>query len=108
MSEHTISVSSDFSETPGPRFSGQGDHSGESFRKRLASALREYDRVIVNLDGTAGYASSFLDEAFGGLVRSEGFTKEELKGKLSFISEEDESYEAEALEAIADAEPGSK
>ncbi len=28
--------------------------------------------LFVNLDGTAGYATSFLEEAFGGLVREMG------------------------------------
>ena len=63
----------DFSEYPGPRYNEQGPDSGEKFYvERLNPVfLRCYNEgktLIVNLDGTAGFASSFLDEAFGQLT----------------------------------------
>ena len=45
------------------------------------------DSIIINLDGTAGYATSFLDEAFGGLSRAHG--KDLVIKKISFISFEE-------------------
>jgi STAS-like domain of unknown function (DUF4325) len=47
----------------------------------LVPALGTYDQVRVVLDGTAGYPSSFLEEAFGGLVRS-GYSGTVLAKKL--------------------------
>lgn len=67
----------DFSEFPGPRYSSLGLHSGEEFRKRvlIPKIEKHNDDIIVNLDGVFGYGSSFLDEAFGGLIR-DGISKE--------------------------------
>lgn len=101
-----ISVAKDFSEFPGPRLVRQGPHSGEKFRRLLVKHLHQYDRVTVDLDGTKnGYGSSFLDEAFGGLVRSEGMSPGEVLRRVVIVSLEDPSYRDEALQAIRDARP---
>jgi|SRR5690606_20761583 len=63
----------DFTEFPGPRHEHIGEFSGERFRKEfLIKAIEKHgiENIQVDLDGTAGYGSSFLEEAFGGLVRS--------------------------------------
>lgn len=62
----------EFSEFPGPRNSKIGSNSGEEFRDSVLIKqidLNGIENIIVNLDGTAGYGSSFLEEAFGGLIR---------------------------------------
>lgn len=63
----------DFTEYPGPRYDNQGPESGEKFYvEKLNSAFmqsfKDDHMLVVNLDGTAGFASSFLDEAFGQLT----------------------------------------
>lgn len=100
-----ISVARDFSPHPGPRYARQGAHSGESFRKRLVQLLRRHERILVDLDGTSGYGSSFLDEAFGGLVSKEGFSAEDVRRRVDLKSDEDETYIEEVCEAIALAQP---
>lgn len=63
----------DFTEFPGPRFESIGEFSGARFRNEvLAKAIIRHgvDCIAVDLDGTTAYGSSFLDEAFGGLVRT--------------------------------------
>jgi hypothetical protein len=40
-------------------------------------AVESHGRLLVNLDGAAGYPSSFLEEAFGGLAREFGGDKVE-------------------------------
>lgn len=76
-----ISVVSDFSDEPYGRFRSDGSDSAERFRDDLLiPALRQHDRVIVDLRG-AFYGSSFLEETFGGLVRL-GFKYDDLKEKL--------------------------
>ncbi|MGH6887917.1 MAG: STAS-like domain-containing protein [Rhizomicrobium sp.] len=110
MSETTIEVGRDFSPTPGGRYVANGASSGEEFRERLlAPALRNNDKVVVFLDGTAGYAGSFLEEAFGGLVRACRFSLDELHAKL-FIRIKNHQYEIYrrmAEQYIAEAAGGS-
>lgn len=84
-----------YSEYPGPRYSSQGDCSGEDFyHKRLnlafAQAFLEDEPLIVNLDGTAGYASSFLDEAFGNLVFD--FTLQNVNPRIKIISNQEPDW----------------
>lgn len=55
---------------PGPRYIYLGDNSGEQFRNTIIDAVRSGDEVVIDLDGTEGYGSSFLEEAFGGLIRA--------------------------------------
>ena len=87
----TIDVSKDFSRFPSGRYEKNGTTSGEAFRKKLLEpALREgTDKVQVLLDGTIGYGSSFLEEAFGGLVRVSGFGARELLARLELVSKDD-------------------
>ena len=42
--------------------------------------------VSVVLDGAAGYPSSFLEEAFGGLVREDGFSAHDVLEKFVFVA----------------------
>lgn len=82
MKSVIISVAKDFSPSPAGRYPEDGPYPGAIFRdKFLVPAVQENDRVVVNLDGTSGYGSSFLEEAFGGLVRK-GFSHKLLSEKL--------------------------
>jgi STAS-like domain of unknown function (DUF4325) len=67
----TVNVAKDFTRFPSGRFRKNGDTSGQAFREiYLEPHLKVGEKVSVELDGTIGYGSSFLEEAFGGLVRS--------------------------------------
>lgn len=72
----TIKVVRDFTATPGGRTRDDGPHSGEEFREEvLLPRLKQCskgDQLVVDLDGAAGYAASFLEEAFGGAARELG------------------------------------
>lgn len=59
----------DFSKYPGPRYIRLGDFSGEEFRDNVLIPALQDDYVSVDFGGVYGYGSSFLEEAFGGLVR---------------------------------------
>lgn len=50
----------------------------------MAPAMRKNERVHVDLTGYNRYGRSFLDEAFGGLIREAGFSYEEVKQKLTY------------------------
>jgi hypothetical protein len=96
----------DFSEFPGPRKESIGPNSGERFREEILypAVLAQGDSQIrVNLDGTAGYGSSFLEEAFGGLVRK-GIPESKMQEILdNLISDEDPSLIDEIREYVNEA-----
>jgi hypothetical protein len=86
-----INVARDFSRYPSGRYPTDSRYSGERFREEfLVQPLRENNSLKIELDGTLGYGSSFLDEAFGGLMRVHGFTNDFLKGHLSFVSKNED------------------
>jgi len=91
-----IKISQDFAFAPGPRYIREGLHSGEEFRREmLAPAVREAIEtkqiVEIDLDGVAGYGRSFLEEAFGGLIREDHIPHESILGAISIISNEQPS-----------------
>ena len=85
--EQTITISTDFTPTPGGRFRANGENSGEEFRDSiLIPALEHSKHITVYLDGAVGYAGSFLEEAFGGLVRTKKFSYEDLLKRMTVAS----------------------
>tara|TARA_R110002020_G_scaffold10801_22_gene41093 strand:- start:17021 stop:17338 length:318 start_codon:yes stop_codon:yes gene_type:complete len=80
----TINVARDFSKFPAGRYKAKGKGSGQEFRdKFLVPALDAKERVIIELDGAAGYPPSFLEEAFGGLVRL-GYKADDILANFEF------------------------
>lgn len=74
MTNQVIDIAHDFSRFPGGRVRADGPHSGEQFLEDLLKpaverALKAHSLVVIKIDGVAGLPSSFLDEAFGGLIR---------------------------------------
>lgn len=69
-SAHEVDVGRDFTRFPAGRDLKDGPYCGEVFRdKFLRPCLDKRTRVRVKLDSALSYGSSFLEEAFGGLVR---------------------------------------
>jgi hypothetical protein len=99
-----LSVAKDFSEFPAGRYDDDGPFPGEGFRRLLVDRLGRDGTVTVSLDGTMGYGSSFLEEAFGGLVRIEGFTLAQLSKRLTIVAS-DETLVAEVWSYIKSAKP---
>ncbi|WP_010465711.1 STAS-like domain-containing protein [Acidovorax radicis] len=105
MTSRTISIANDFSRTPAGRFVTDGPFSGERFRDELlVPALRENDKVVVDLTGVFGFGSSFLDEAFGGLVRKKIITSAALGSKFEIVSPL-RSYREKVEKYIREARP---
>lgn len=88
----TISIVKDFDEYPGLRNCTISEASGEEFyhkllNKKFTQAFNKREPLEVVLDGTGGFASSFLDEAFGNLVYD--FTLDVVKKFLVIVSNEE-------------------
>jgi hypothetical protein len=86
MAESVLRVL-DFTETPGPRYIDQGPSSGEQFyldvlNQQFADCIKHKRSLSLELDGVAGYPSSFLDQALGELVYD--FSADLVKRYLKF------------------------
>ena len=70
-----INICKDYTDTPGGRYISQGDFSGQDFRNKILEpkyieAVKKGEKLKIDMDGGYGYGSSFLEEAFGGLIRA--------------------------------------
>lgn len=99
----------EFSVTPGSRCRDEGkkSHSGQEFREDYLEpafdiALKQNKTLIVNLDGTIGYGTSWLEEVFGGLARK--FNSETVLKTIKFVSEEEEYLIDDIKEYIKNAQ----
>lgn len=93
--EAVVSIAKNFSRFPAGRYLTDGPYSGQAFREKVVEPLlKEGKRVTIDLDGVMGYGSSFLEEAFGGLVRH-GFSAADILKRLSFLSRIDPTVERE-------------
>lgn len=103
MTTCTLNIAKDFSPNPAGRYLSDGPYSGEAFRENhLWPALQKCDEVTVHLDGAMGFGSSFLEEAFGGLVREHGQSLQSLKQKIR-VKSSVKTYEARIWSYVADA-----
>ena len=79
----TIVIAKDFTATPEGGKRKEGPFSGEAFREDylIPALFSQPGKVMVDLSHTTELDPSFLDEAFGGLVRI-GISKTVLKERL--------------------------
>lgn len=82
----------DFDEFPGLRHCSISENSGEAYYHKVLNAAfknayENNEKLVVNLDGTDAYASSFLDEAFGNLIYD--FTLAHVKRLIEIISKDE-------------------
>lgn len=94
METRIFSLSSDYSLFPGPRYITEGPFSGEDFRKNnflkiVEECIEKGQKLTIDLDGTNGYGTSFLEETFGGLIRENGYSLETLVSLFEFKSDEE-------------------
>ncbi len=94
MESITFKIAKDFFPTPGPRYIHEGPYSGELLRQTkfftlFHDAIRDNKKIIVDLDGTPGYGTSFLEEIFGGLIREHKLDYAQIISHLDIISEEE-------------------
>ena len=97
----TLSIAEQFSRYPVGRVQADSDYNGTRFREEfLVPELRKIgarDRLEVTFNGLEGAGSSFLEEAFGGLIRIEGMTGAFLEAHLILSTTEDGLQDAVKL-----------
>jgi uncharacterized protein DUF4325 len=101
---HVVDVGADFTRFPAGRTKSDGPFCGEVFRdKFLRPWLDKHEPITVKLDSALAYGSSFLEEAFGGLIRLQ-YPKDEV---LSLVKLEtaDPILKQEIQEYINSAKP---
>ena len=89
-----IHIAKDFSKFPCGRYASDGPASAQDLRDKLivpALKATPTGKVLIDLDGVSGYGSSFLEEAFGGLIRESGFHLYDLTSRLEFVSPNDKT-----------------
>ena len=101
-----INICNDFTDTPGARYRSEGDFSGEEFRETILipkyeEAVKSKQQLKIELDGGYGYATSFLEESFGGLARI--YQIQEVLDTLLFVSEDEPGLIDEITEYIKNA-----
>ena len=85
-----LKIAEEYSAYPAGRDEDDGPFNGEKFRKdfllpRYNRALAQGVDLVVSLDGVKSFGSSFLEEAFGGLVRKEKVEKRDLRNRLRIV-----------------------
>ena len=98
-----INISKDFTDTPGARYKSEGEYSGELFRETIlipkyVEAIASKRQLKIELDGGYGYATSFLEESFGGLARE--YDIQEVLRTLVFESNDEPGLINEITEYI--------
>ncbi|MGY2215727.1 STAS-like domain-containing protein [Pseudomonas sp. SDO558_S425] len=79
-------VVSKYTDMPIGRNELDGPKNGKDYREKyLLPALKEYQVVKVDFNGTLGTTPSFLEELFGGVVRERHLTAAELISRVPVI-----------------------
>ena len=115
-----INIARDYTDTPGGRNISDGEFSGEDFRDnflipKIVGVINTNEKIDIDLDGGYGYGSSFLEEAFGGLIRKmikQNTSIDKIKdiiNRISIKSDDEPSLISQIVEYMKSAvEEGSK
>lgn len=87
-------IASEFSDTPGGRTPNEGEFSGEEFRDNVLEpaykkSFASNEILSIDFDGCYGFGTSFLEEAFGGLVRK--YKYKDVLSHIELIANDDET-----------------
>ncbi len=103
----------DFSVYPIGRDDRDGDHNGERFRRdHLLPAIKDaFDKgvkLVVSFKGVLSFGSSFLEEAFGGLVSKENLPRKDVLGTLviEVLPGDPDRYDGVVRDLIIEAKQG--
>lgn len=112
LTEMNLIVANEFYRRPLGRYKSQGTYTGEAFREDILipklQQLADGEKFIVDFTGVTMNGSSFLEEAFGGLVRNHGYSLQRLKDIFEFKFPRRPSLEEKVWQYIHDAEKEKK
>jgi len=78
-----------------------GTKDGRRFRtEHIMPYIKEYDKIIIDLDGTYGYPVGFIREAFGKIILEVGMRTTVYK--IQFLSTEDKKLSSRIWRYMAD------
>ena len=102
-----IHIAIDFSETPGAREKKDGEFSGQQFLEeqllpKFKDAMSKRGLLLIDLDDTWGYPSSFISGSFGELSKQFGALK--TLRHLTFKSDDDRLLIDQIKKVIKDPE----
>lgn len=102
-----LDVAKEFYKRPAARYKVDGKYSGEEFRediltKKIQEAINNNQQLEIDFSGVTMAGSSFLDEAFGGIVRSKKISSKSLL-RMLIIKTKKESWKFEIIKYIEDA-----
>ena len=83
-----ISLANDFTPAPLGRKKGR-DFRDNFLLPKIREAEKNNETVVVSMDGTEGFGSSFADEAFAGLVTEGHYNAKRLRELLKVEAEDD-------------------
>lgn len=87
MNGTIVNIGKEFSRYPAGRFPSDGKFNGQTFREKfLKEPLLKDQPIVLILDDAVDFGSSFLEEAFGGLVRVEKIAKDKIHGLITFVA----------------------
>jgi hypothetical protein len=89
-SKRRIEIATDFSAYPAGREESDGPFNGKKFQTdilldELKAAAGDGSKVEVSLDGLMSCGSSFLEEAFGGIIRDGHLTRRQVLEHLEVV-----------------------
>ncbi|MBL7914578.1 MAG: STAS-like domain-containing protein [Bacteroidia bacterium] len=98
-----INIAKDFTTEPGARTYDDGPYSGQEFydlllEPKFAEAIKRQVKLKIILDGTEGFASSFLNEAF--IRLGDKYGSDVVWNNIILISEEIPKYITKVKESI--------
>ena len=98
-----LSIAKEYSAYPAGRYTTDGPFNATRFRNdylvpAIEKAYAKGAHLVVLLDGVGAYSSSFLEEAFGGLVRKTDLPLEAISSTLR-IEARDPAYFSAKLDA---------
>ena len=103
-----IIVAEDFYRRPAGRYRTQGTYTGEAFREDILfpfiEKLSPAEKLLVDFTGVSMNGSSFLEEAFGGLVRNHHLNYSKLRDLLQLSFPRRPSLEEKVWKYIEDAD----
>jgi hypothetical protein len=98
-------IGTQFSDDPAGRYYTDGDGNGEEFREEVLKPIFSFGKPItINIDkNVEGYGSSFLVEAFGGLIKHGYFKNKYIKDRLNITYDNsDFKFYAKKIEQYID------